>query len=207
MAYDLTALQTAFWAQGFDFMSSAGANTTRTTQYLNAAIQEVDSLYLWPYLLTSTTGTAPLSISDLRRVQTVVDTTNGSSPLYPSDAQSLVRLYGDLTTLGVPEAFYFTSQTTLSVFPANTTDTLTVRYYKVAADLSAGTDAPAMPDRFRPIIVELAAAKAHRESNNLEAVQDRMGEYARLLDVMTRELLSPQAFGAKYMLVTSPRNF
>jgi hypothetical protein len=207
VAYDLAALQTAFYARGFDFLNDAGAGVTRTTQYLNSALQEVDSTALWPYLLTSTTGTAPLTISDLRRVQTIVDTTNGFSPLSPSDARSLVRMYGDLTTTGQPESFYFTSQTQLSVYPTNTTNTLKVTYFKVGTDLSGASDAPLMPDRFRPIIVELAAAKAFRESNLDQEAAVAMEEYGRLLGVMERELLDPQVSGPSYMLVTTPQNY
>lgn len=207
MAYDLSTLQTAFYARGFDFLNDGGAGVTRTTQYLNQAMQEIDSASLWPYLLTSTTGAAPLTISDLRRVQSVVDTTNGFSVLSPSDERSLVRMYGDLTTTGQPESFYFTSQTQISVYPANTTNTLSVHYWKVATDLSAAGDAPLMPDRFRPIIVELAVAKAFREKNMDQEAAIAMQEYGRLLEFMQLELVNPQAQGPSYMLVTTPQNF
>lgn len=207
MAYTLSTLQTAFYARGFDFLNDGGAGVTRTTQYLNAAMHEVDSAALWPYLLTSTTSTAPVTISDLRRVQSVVDTTNGYSPVTPADVRTLKRMYGDITQSGQPESFYFTSQTVLAVYPTSTTNSLLVTYWKFGTDLSGASDAPLMPDRFRPIVVELAAAKAFREKNLDQEAAVAMQEYQRLLEVMKEELVDPQVAGPSYMLVTTPKNY
>lgn len=210
MAFTLSTLQTAFYRRGFDFMSPtgdpSGAGATAATQFLNQAAQEIDAMYPWPYLLTSTTGTAPLTVADLRKVQAVQDTTNGSYPLEPSQVQNLSNDYGDLTTVASPLFFYFTGQTTIATFPVST-DTLKVSYWKFAADMAAASDAPAMPDRFRPTIVDYAAAAAFRESNVPDEAGLALQEGQRKLALMVNELLDPQDFGWQRVRMTAARNY
>ena len=207
MAYDFTTLQADLFARGFDYLNDGGIGLARVKRWINVAMQEVDSAALWPYLLGSTTSAAPVTISDLRRVESIQDTGSGYMNLAYRDRRLLVEDYGDLTQTGNPEWFYFSSQTQVSVFPANTTNSLLVRYYKFAPDLVNTSDTPLMPDRFRPIIVELAVAKAYREDGDVQDEQDAMQEYQRLLQVMVRELLNPQVQTPQYVRQTWPINY
>jgi hypothetical protein len=207
VAYDLTTLLTDFYARGFDFMNDGSTATARATRFINQAIHEIDGAYDWPYTLTSTTGTAPLTISDLRKVQTVQDQTNNNFYLLPDTAQVLKDAYGDLSYAGTPQIFYFTGQTTISVYPASTSATLLVTYWKVGADLSSGLDTPLMPDRWRSIIVDLAAAKAFRESNVPDEANLALQEYQRKLQLMAGELLDPQGAANQHIKQTYARNF
>lgn len=201
MALDFTALQTEFFARGFDFLNDAGAGLTRAKRWLNDAAHEIDELEDWPYLNASTTGAAPLTIADLRTVESVAIVSD-MLVLEPQDRRSLVDYYVDLTTTGTPTFYYITTGTTINVYPANTSKTLTVRYWKFTADMSAGTDAPAMPDRFRMAVVERACAKAYRDSDNPQAAADCLGESERIVQTMRESLLLPQHHQAETIVRT-----
>jgi hypothetical protein len=107
----------------------------------------------------STTGTAPLTIADLDVIECVDLTSAISRRLHPTDRRYLRDTYASLTTTGTADFYYFTGQTTITTYPV-TTATLTVDYWKVGPDLSAGGDVPLMPDRFRMGIVHYAVAAA-----------------------------------------------
>lgn len=204
--WTLSTLQTSLYRRGFDFLSADASGVAAGLGFLNAAAQEVDAQFPWPYLLTSTTGTSPLSITDLRKIITVQDGTAGFLPLDVNDYQNLANDYGDLTQTGSPLFFYFTGQTTIATYPVST-DTLTVRYVKVGTNMVSGTDVPAMPDRFRPILVDLAVAAAYREANVPDEAGLALQEYQRKLGLMVNELLDPQLYGNKLIRVTRSGNF
>jgi hypothetical protein len=73
MAFTLSTMQTEFQARGFADMTAA-ADLTRITRWLNDAMHDVDEMYDWPYLQTSTSGPTPLTITDLRKIERVIDT-------------------------------------------------------------------------------------------------------------------------------------
>jgi hypothetical protein len=162
MALDFVALQTEVYARGFDYLNDGGAGVTRVKRWINDAMHQVDDLEPWLYLQASTTGTAPLTISDLGRIESVVDVAN-LNPLTFVDRRDVTDYYGNIAqTSSVPSMYFVTGGTVVATYPVSTV-TLTVRYSKVAADLSANGDTPAMPDRFRMAIVEYAAAQAYRD--------------------------------------------
>jgi hypothetical protein len=66
-----SALKQELSDRGFSMMSD-----TRLGYIINRAAQQLDMSYLWPYREAGVTGTAPVTISDLGRVQAVLDTTN-----------------------------------------------------------------------------------------------------------------------------------
>jgi hypothetical protein len=79
------------------------------------------------------------------------------TPLDPTDRRYLRVTYADLTTTGTAALLLLHGQTTITTYPV-TTATLTVDYWKVGPDLSAGGDTPLMPDRFRMGIVHYAVS-------------------------------------------------
>lgn len=190
MALDLTGLRTEFWARGFSYLNDGGAGQTRTDRWLNDAMHAIDELADWPYLLATTTSTAPVTISDLRSVESVTDTSNFRQ-LVPRDRRDLRETYADLTQTGIPLFYYFTSSTTLNVYPANTSLTLTVDYWKFGPDLSSGTDAPLMPDRFRYIIVDYAVAQAMRDTGDEASAQAAQASGDNRLQLMRNSLMTP----------------
>lgn len=195
MALDFTALQTEVLARGFDYMS-AGADLTRVKRLINEAMHETNAAEPWDYLFASTTGVAPLTIADLDEVESVTDVA-GYNPLVQVDRQQLVRDVADLTTVGYPAYWYKTTPTTIAIYPVSTTITLTVKYTKFGTDLSAGTDVPLMPDRWRQVIIELAVAKLWRDNNEWESVKACMDEYNRLLSQMREKLVTQPTLMAR----------
>jgi hypothetical protein len=134
---DLTAAQTELKARGGDYLSTA-----RLTTFLNDAKNELEDFFVWPWLETTTSGTAPLTISDLKHVLYVVDTTN-QCELTGASAQYIVEdLDETITTTGTPDVWWLDGTTTLKVYPANTSASLSVRYVKFSPELSAGADTP-----------------------------------------------------------------
>lgn len=163
-AEDLT---TEFAARGFDYLS-----TSRRLIYINDAyLIDVCETENWPFLRASAEGTAPLTISDLRSVEAVVDSTQATK-LRPLDQREITDSYDtNLTTTGSPTLYYQTGETTLGVYPSNTSDTLLVTYWKAPAALS-GSETPILPARFHSLIVDYAVARAYEDSDDYELAQN-----------------------------------
>lgn len=190
---NLTALQTELAARGLDFLS-----TSRQTQFLNDAYHEINEAELWPFRLTTATGSAPLTIADLGVIEEVVNTANASTPLSRADRRSLAGWYGDLTTTGVPSWFYVDNGV-VRTFPVG--GTLSVRYYKAAADLSAGSDPPIFPARFHSLIVDVAQRRAlGRDESDQADVALLTAEIQQGLDEMRTALLAPQVQETEMLL-------
>lgn len=132
------------------------ASPSRVTTWLNEAKNRFEDYpFAWPWLKTSTSGTAPVTIADLRRVLSVVDSST-KLPLDQVDADAIIEFAsGDLTLAGVPSGWYLTSDTVLTTYPVGT-GSLSVRYVKFSPELSADGDAPLIPLRYRSTWVDLA---------------------------------------------------
>jgi hypothetical protein len=194
MAMDFTAMQTEVAARGFDYLTAAGGATAaqqvRIPRWINEAAHEIDSAEKWDYTYATSSGVAPLTIADLRLVEDVIVSSLGT-PLPGQDRMLLESIYGVLTVAGAlnPLFWFRSAPTVVTTYPLNTSLSLSVRYWKFGPDLSAGTDVPLMPDRFRQVIVERAVAKAFRDSNDQPAEAESLQEVDRLLDLMRRELV------------------
>ena len=180
---NLTALRTEFLARGEDFLDSSG--TTRQDYFLNEGYRRINEAEPWPWLFADASGTAPLTITDLQTVLSVVDATD-KTKLTRLDRRRLLDADTDLTTVGTPQYWYRDSDTSLKVYPANTTITLNVRYLRVAPTLSTGTDTPILPTRYHGLIVDAAMIEAFKDSEDfselsaLEQVfQQRIAEMRR----------------------------
>lgn len=187
MALTLSSLQTEVYARGFDFLDDGGAGVTRVTRWLNDAMHTVDELADWPYLNTTTTGANPLTIADLRTIESVTDVAL-LNQLIPRDRRDLRNAYGDLTTTGTALYYYVTGGTTITTYPV-TTNTLTVDYWKFGEDLAAAGDAPLMPDRFRYILVDYAVAQGLRDTGDLQGAAEAQNAGDQRLQVMVNSLL------------------
>lgn len=188
MALAFLELQTELYARGFAYLNDGGAGVTRAKRWINEAMHDIDDMERWDYLRATSTGAAPLTIADLGEVDTVHD----ASLMYPLGETTrdwLVETWGELTTAGVPLYWYRTTPTTIAVYPVSTV-TLTVGYFKFGPDLSANGDAPLMPDRYRQAIVEMAAAKAHRDNTNEQQAREAQAEAERIVNTMRSKLVS-----------------
>lgn len=188
MAWDFAALQAEVLARGFADMTSA-SDTTRIKQWINLAMHDIDDQADWPYLQATTTGVTPLTITDLGSVEAVVNTTT-DTPLEPVDRRYLRNTVADLTTTGTASMYYLTGGTVISLYPVQASLTITVDYWKVGPDLSAGADVPLMPDRYRYAIVDYAVALGMRDRGDLPGAQDaRQQGDLRVVGMMQRLLL------------------
>ncbi len=180
----LLELQTEFAARGFNYLS-----TLRQNYYLNQGyLVDICEAEDWPFLETTTTGSAPLSITDLRTIASVVDTTQAMK-LTPLDNRNITDdIDSSLTTVGTPVYYYKSGQTTIAVYPTNTTDSLSVRYWKVPPELSGATDTPVLPNRWRLLIVDAAVARAYEDADETAAYQAATQSFQARLDQMRQSL-------------------
>lgn len=88
--------------------------------------------------------------------------TNVDVPAITTSAASLTG--GSQTaTIAVTTAGYY-----VNVYPANTSDTIQVRYWFYAPPLAADVDAPLVPARYHHLIVDGAVAYAYLQVDNVE---------------------------------------
>lgn len=162
---NLTAAQTELQARG-----APESSTTRLNLWLNDAKNDFEDFWDWPWLEAVTSGAAPLTISDLKAILYVVDTTN-QRPLLGVKPEWLIQQESyDLTRTGVPEYWYLDGLTSLKVYPV-ATPSLSVRYLKYSPELSSGTDTPLIPERYHHIWVDLAMIRAYRDSDAHQEAQ------------------------------------
>lgn len=158
----------------------------RLNQWLdNARLRFEDYPFDWPWLKATTTGTAPLTISDLRRVRSVADSTS-QYPLDMVDAEDISDFAStNLALTGRPVYWYLTSDTVLTTYPVGTV-TLSVRYIKFSPALTADGNSPLIPAQYRMTWVDLAECDVLRygvkdaaTASSMEAeVMARIGEIA-----------------------------
>jgi hypothetical protein len=110
----------------------------------------------------------------------------------------------DLTGTGNPQAWYFTSETTIAVYPPNSSVTLTVHYFKTPAELSADGDTPALPARYHGLIVDGAVIRAYRDSDNYDQADRAQQHLDRRLQQMADRLLAKQRDSAHFVTLTNP---
>lgn len=121
----------------------------------------------WPWLETSTTGTSPITITNLRACLSVVDTAT-RAVLWPSDRRSLVDNYSDLTTTGSPQFWYRDTLTSIRTYPVSS-DTISVEYIKHESDLTADSDTPSLPSRHHNVWVDRAVYEAYVDTDNFDS--------------------------------------
>lgn len=142
--------------------------------------------WTWPFTEASTSGTAPLTISDVRQVLSVADTSS-NYVLTGVDRRDVVDVDPPVTSVGSPESWYLEAQV-LHVYPANTTVTISVRYSKVPAELSSDTDEPIVPSRFQDLIIDGALVRAYKDIDELQRAQALQVFYDRGVAEMLNSL-------------------
>lgn len=198
MAMNFSQLVDELQARGFSYLDDGG----RAERYINAAYQSICNRAAWPFLLTTTTGAAPLTISDLRAVLSVVDTAN-KVPLIHVDRRNLIQtVSADLTVTGNPNYWYQESRTVIKVYPANTSNTLSVHYLKVPAVLT-GTDAHLIPTEFEDLIIDGAAIRAYKDQGQLDSAAGTQQFFNEGLREMMDALLSRNHDGPDHIIQTN----
>ena len=107
---DFTTLQTELFARGHDELNDGGTGLARAKRWINEAMHEINGMTNWPYLETTASGTAPLTVATVRQVLTVTDNTNDANLQWLSRDQ-LERFVPDFADTGDPSYYYFSSPT------------------------------------------------------------------------------------------------
>ena len=185
-----TQLLTEFYARGFDYLNDGGAGETRAKRWINQSYQEICGMDDWPFLSTTTTGTAPLTVSDLGYVESLTDTTAGRNIGF-IDRRTLAERYPDLSLAGAPNYAFITGGTTINTYPSNS-NTLSVRYFRLVNDLDEGTDQPVIPAKYQYAIIDLACGRAYMDSDNPEMAQIVRRDADALVQQMREQFMVQQ---------------
>lgn len=181
MSMTFLDLRTEFAARGFDY-----ENATRANRWINQAYLALCECWTWPFTEATITGPAPLTISDVRQILSVSDTTN-QCVLVGVDRRDIVDVDPAMTSTGSPESWYL-EDSVLKVYPASTTASLAVRYAKVPAELVNDTDVPIIPSRFQDLIIDGACIRGYKDSDELATAQTLQGFYDRGVNEMLNSL-------------------
>lgn len=184
---NLTELQAEVYASGAAYLQQETGGPARVTRWINQAYQELCDLDDWPFLETTATGTAPLTITDFDAVESVLDTSNRRK-LEEIDWPTITELYPDLTTAGTPRWYYLTTGNVVNVYPVQAV-TLSVRYYKNPTDLSGSSDTPVVPAQFHDIIVLGAWRRVLLDDNAAGDYQFVKQEWLDRVQTMRQALL------------------
>ncbi len=163
-AFTLASLRSELVARGFDYLTTA-----RQTRYINNGYVALCEVEDWPWLETTTTGVAPLTISDLAEVMYVADPASNRQ-VQGRDPRDILDYDPAQTTGGVPQ-YWWIDGSALKVWPLNTSLSLNVRYRKAPVLLSADADAPIVPNRYQTLIVDFAQIEALRDRSNYQEAQ------------------------------------
>jgi hypothetical protein len=80
----------------------------------------------------------------------------------------------------------------VNVFPANTTDTIAVRYWFAPPSLTNAIDTPIIPPRYHDLIVDGAAAYAYLDTDNFEGYANYKGLFEEGKERMRQTYLVQQ---------------
>ena len=183
-------LLTEFYARGFDYLNDGGAGEVRAKRWINQSYMEILEMDDWPFLQTSVQSQTPLIISDLGTIESVTNVT-ASRNIGFIDRRTLVEQYPDLAATGSPDYAYITQGTTLNTYPVGS-DTILVRYLRLAGELADTDDQPEIPSRYQYAIIDYACARAYMDSDNPEMAQLARRDGDSLVQMMRERLLVQQ---------------
>lgn len=180
-------LKSEFLARGFHYLEGE----ERVDDYINYAyLVDVCEADAWPFLEASTTGVAPVSVTDLRAIEAVIDTTNGVK-LKPLDRRNVTDLTATPTETGSASYYYITGGNTVTTWPVGT-GTLQVYYWKVPTALAADANEPLVPQRFRQVIVDFAEVRAYTDDDEPEQAANSLERAQARLEAMRTSLMLQQ---------------
>ncbi len=190
-------LVTELQARGFDYLTSARCGNLINDAYLRDICEAED----WPFLEATDSGAAPNTVADLRTIESVIDTTTNCK-LLPMDRRNITDVDTDLTTVGTPYLYYITSGTIVNTFPYST-DTISVKYWKVPTALSGDTDEPVIPSRFRALIVDAAVVRAYEDDDEGDMADAARSRFDSRLAEMKDSLMRQQHDRPDQWMVTT----
>ena len=174
---NLTALQDLLKRYGFD-------DSDPLTEWINAALHEIEVAYPWPFLISKTTialsaaDTTPALPADFDKVVTLrID----NSKLSYVDPRALDRDWTLYSGSGAP-SIYTIVDGILYVYPSpDTAYTIEFLYLRNIVELAAGADVPDIPAKLHYTVVLGAAYIALQAENEEERAQTAFAEFERSL--------------------------
>ncbi len=184
----LAQLRTAVYQRGFHYLYDETGDDTRADYFINNSYIDICTMEDWPFLENIATGIAPITITDLSSIESVIDSTSVMK-LSPLDRRNITDDWDtNLATAGSPTFYYLTQGSVVNVYPTNTTDTISVRYWRQATELVSDGDTPLVPASGQSGIIEGAVAQAYADSDNFDAAQQAYALRDQAVENM-RELL------------------
>lgn len=211
MSTTFLSLQNEVLARGADYLDTT-TDIARVKSWLNNAYTDICGRQPWPFLeVTLSNQNAPLSLTDLRAILSVVDETS-LVPLEGIDRRDLSKVFMDLTQTGFDVYWYLEGgtdgaggqQDTLKIYPVNASDSLEVRYVKVAPALAADTDVPLLPDRFTYSIVDGAMVFVHHDNDDYDLAAQASQAFEQGIQRMAAELLDRNFMNAQRQFISQP---
>ncbi len=170
-------------ARGFDYLQDDSTGVARLKRWINAAYRtDICAVEPWPWLETSTTGTAPLPITDLRDIMYVANL-DEKYTLSVLDVRDIAERDPNGLATG-PAVGYWLDGSTVKVWPDDGVN-LEVRYVRKPTALVSDGDTPLVPEEYRPLIVDRAAVLAYRDSDNWEAANAAQAMFVADMERMT----------------------
>jgi hypothetical protein len=195
MAETLLTLRTEVQARGFDYLTDG-----RVNRFINDAYVRLCNMALWPFREITAIGAAPLTITDLGVLASVIDTSNGNNSLAWRDRRTLVDTFGDLTTAGTATYFYIEDGGTLRTYPVG--GTLAVRYWRRAVKLVNDADVSIVPDDYSDVLIDMAVRRAYIDSDNFAAANALKADVDERIGQMMVDLLIQQVHDDNYITVS-----
>jgi hypothetical protein len=187
-------LQTELYARGYDYLNESAAGIVRAKRFLNEAYLEICEYGDWPFVEGDITGAAPLTITDLRQVQSVWDNTQKIT-VYHKDRRWLRDTFGNLAQTGSC-TWYYLEGTILNLYPVDASASLRVRYLAIPPVMSGNTDVPVIPNAYQHLIVDGAVLRCMKDDDNFADVDALKQSYIADIERMrsnylNRDLLDP----------------
>lgn len=174
---------------GLDFLSD-----TRANQFVTEAAAELQAEELWPWRLTTITGSAPLYVVNLGPVE-YVRVPARRLALYPQRKAALMDQFGAIDSQGGPPNYYYvdindTVGGTIIPTPTTVTETIEVAHYVKrwwslgGREAQSDSDTPAMPAEYHELIELLARERALRWNHEADVADGLRNYYNMRLEEM-----------------------
>lgn len=158
---NLGAIRAEVESRGYDYVSDSRLNL-----WIRQGYRWICSLEPWPFLETSVSGQAPLTIADLSQILHV---STGDETLRGADYRDIRDLDPGLDDTGTPVMWYLTGNT-INTWPTST-EVLEVRYIRKPAELSSDTDEPLLPEAHHPVLVDYGVMAGLKDNDEYEQAQ------------------------------------
>lgn len=148
-------------SRGYDYVSDSRLNL-----WIKQGYRYICALEPWPFLETSVSGQAPLTVADLSQILHV---STGDETLRGADYRDIRDLDPGLDDTGTPVMWYLTGDT-INTWPTST-EVLEVRYIRKPAELTSDSSEPLIPEAHHPVLVDYAVMSGLKDNDEYEQAQ------------------------------------